>query len=217
MHNDWQPILRKLAEAPSYQQLRVFLAQEYRRAVVYPAMDHLFRAFELTPYSEVKVCILGQDPYHGEGQANGLAFSVAEDQALPPSLRNIYKELDDDLHQGKPRNGDLTHWAKQGVLLLNTVLSVRAHQAHSHRQQGWEDFTDGVICALNARVEPVVFILWGSPARAKKNLIDSHHFIIEAPHPSPLSAHRGFFGSKPFSKTNAILEQLGEKPIDWVG
>lgn len=217
VHNDWQAILTSLSERPSYQQLRRFLAHEYQTEVVYPSMDRLFRAFQLTSYKDVKVCILGQDPYHGEGQANGLAFSVAKDQALPPSLKNIYKELEDDLHQGVPKDGDLSHWAKQGVLLLNTVLSVRAQKAHSHRQQGWEEFTDGVICALNARIEPIIFVLWGNPARAKKKLIDGHHYIIEAPHPSPLSAHRGFFGSKPFSKVNAILKELGEEPIDWVG
>lgn len=218
LDNDWQPILEKLTANESYSKLHDFLKTEYTRnhPPIYPPMTEIWQALTLTPYDKVKVCILGQDPYHGEGQANGLAFSVKKGVKIPPSLQNIYKELHSDLGCPIPTHGDLTKWAKEGVLLLNTVLTVRAHQAFSHRDKGWEEVTDGIIKTLNQRERPVVFILWGSPSRAKKKLIDTHkHVIIESPHPSPLSAYRGFFGSKPFSTANFALIKMGEKPVDW--
>ena len=176
----------------------------------------MFNAFSFTPLEKVKVLILGQDPYHGEGQANGLCFSVHPGIEIPPSLVNIYKELHDDLGCYIPDNGDLTKWARQGVLLLNTVLTVRAHQANSHRGIGWEEFTDAAIRALAEQDRPIVFLLWGSPARRKKALIrNPKHLIIESPHPSPLSAYNGFFGSRPFSRANEYLEKSGVEPIDW--
>ena len=176
----------------------------------------IFHAFEVTPLEDVKVVILGQDPYHGDGQAHGLCFSVQPQVAIPPSLENIYKELQDDLGCYIPNNGYLEKWAKQGVLLLNTVLTVRAHQANSHRGIGWEQFTDAAIKILNQQDRPIVFILWGRPAQQKKAMLNNpHHLILEAPHPSPLSAYRGFFGSKPFSQTNRFLEDHGVAPIDW--
>jgi uracil-DNA glycosylase len=176
----------------------------------------VFSAFEFTPLENVKAVILGQDPYHGPGQANGLCFSVHKGVEIPPSLVNIYKELHDDLGCYIPNNGDLTKWAKQGVMLLNTVLTVRAHQANSHRGIGWEQFTDAAIKILAEQDRPMVYILWGSPARAKKVLIHNpKHLVLEAPHPSPLSAYHGFFGSRPFSKTNRFLEEHGVEPIDW--
>ena len=190
--------------------------EEYRTHQIFPPADDIFNAFALTPLHEVKVVILGQDPYHGEGQAHGLCFSVKPDVEIPPSLINIYKELQDDCGCEIPNNGYLTKWAKQGVLLLNTVLTVRAHQANSHRGIGWEEFTDAAIRVLNEQDRPMVFILWGRPAQMKKSMLTNpNHLIIESPHPSPLSAYRGFFGSRPFSRTNKYLKEHGLKEIDW--
>lgn len=216
IHNSWQEILQSEFEKPYYQELREFLKKEYATQKIHPDMDHIFEALELTPYEDVKVVILGQDPYHGINQAHGLSFSVQPGVKIPPSLQNIYKELQADLGIPPVHHGYLTSWAKQGVLLLNTVLTVREGQAYSHRGHGWERLTDTIIEKLNERTEPIVFILWGKPAQEKEKMIDtSKHMIIKSPHPSPLSAHRGFFGSRPFSKTNAALESFGEKPIDW--
>jgi len=201
---------------PYYRDLYKTVLNEYKTRLIFPPSSAIFNAFDLTPLDEVKVVILGQDPYHGDGQANGLCFSVHPDVAIPPSLVNIFKELHDDLGCRIPDNGDLTKWARQGVLLLNTVLTVRAHQANSHRGIGWETFTDAAIRALAEQDRPMVFILWGSAARAKKALIrNPKHYIVESPHPSPLSAYSGFFGSRPFSKTNNYLIRSGLQPIDW--
>ena len=190
--------------------------EEYATHMIFPPSNEVFSAFELTPLADVKVVILGQDPYHNVGQAHGLCFSVKPDVEIPPSLVNIYKELHDDLGCYIPNNGYLVKWAKQGVLMLNTVLTVRAHQANSHRGIGWEEFTNAAIRVLNEQDRPIVFILWGSPAQRKKEMLNNpKHLILEAPHPSPLSAYRGFFGSKPFSQTNAFLEKNGLTPIDW--
>ncbi len=214
--NDWLEPLKPEFSKPYYAKLYKTILQEYRTRRVYPAADDIFNAFEYTPLSEVKVVILGQDPYHGDGQAHGLCFSVKPEVEIPPSLVNIYQELHDDLGCYIPDNGCLTKWAKQGVLLLNTVLTVRAHQANSHRGLGWEEFTDAVIRILDAQDRPIVFILWGRPAQAKKSMLrNPGHLILEAPHPSPLSAYRGFFGSRPFSRTNQFLESHGQTPIDW--
>jgi uracil-DNA glycosylase len=216
LKNDWAPRLAGEFEKTYYQELREFLVGEYNTQTIYPDRYDIFSALHLTPYTETKVVILGQDPYHGPGQAHGLSFSVKPGVRIPPSLKNIYRELADDLGCEIPNHGYLEHWAKQGVLLLNTVLTVRQAQANSHRGKGWETFTDEVITQINQREQPVVFILWGRPAQLKKKLItSSHHYIIESPHPSPLSASRGFFGSKPFSKVNRFLEQSGNEPIDW--
>lgn len=216
IHNEWQEILQEEFQAPYYQQLRMFLKQEYEEQMIYPVMQDIWQAFELTPYNDVKVLILGQDPYHGPNQAHGLSFSVQKGVKIPPSLRNIYKELEEDLGIKPANHGDLTSWAKQGIFLLNTVLTVRQGQAYSHRGKGWEMLTDAVIRALNNRKEPVIFLLWGNASIAKKALIDTQkHIVLTSPHPSPLSAHRGFFGSKPFSKINDALIDLGEEPIDW--
>ena len=214
--NDWDDVLQPVFAEPYVQELREFLLKEYKEQTVYPDMHDILNAFKKTPFHKVKVVLLGQDPYHGEGQAHGLSFSVREGVRTPPSLRNIYKELSSDIGCEIPQSGSLTGWADQGVLLLNTVLTVRAAQAHSHRKQGWEKLTDEVIRILSAREEPMVFILWGRPAQEKKRLIDlTKHVTIESVHPSPLSANRGFFGTKPFSKTNEWLTSFGEKPIDW--
>ncbi|GKV69093.1 uracil-DNA glycosylase [Sporosarcina sp. NCCP-2716] len=214
--NGWDPVLEDVFDAPFYQELRGFLKKEYAEHAVYPDMHDIWNAFRQTPYETVKVVLLGQDPYHGSGQAHGLSFSVQHGVRTPPSLRNIFKELESDIGCAKPAAGSLTGWAEQGVLLLNTVLTVRDGEAHSHRKHGWEQFTDAVIRKLSDRDEPLVFILWGKPAQEKKKLIDlTKHVTIESVHPSPLSASRGFFGSKPFSKTNGWLEQWGEEPIDW--
>lgn len=215
-HNDWAQYLDEELKQPYYLKLRQFLIGEYRTQRVYPDMYAIFNALHYTPYAAVKCVILGQDPYHGPGQAHGLSFSVQPGVPPPPSLINIFKELQTDLGCRIPNNGCLKPWAEQGVLLLNTVLTVREHQANSHRGQGWETFTDKIIALLNAREKPLAFILWGAPARKKKVMIDNpRHFIVEAPHPSPLSASYGFFGSRPFSKVNAFLESTGQKPIDW--
>ncbi|MDE0584219.1 uracil-DNA glycosylase [Planococcus sp. A6] len=214
--NDWQEILGEEFSKSYYKELREFLKDEYAKETIYPVKENIWNAFEHTAYQDVKAVILGQDPYHGPNQAHGLSFSVQPGIAHPPSLRNIFKELEDDIGCEKPVDGTLTKWSDQGVLMLNTVLTVRQGQAHSHQRKGWEQFTDEVIRKLSARKEPVIFILWGKPAQTKKRLIDTErHDIIEAPHPSPLSAHRGFFGSKPFSKVNKLLQSRGEEPIDF--
>ncbi|ALS03039.1 uracil-DNA glycosylase [Enterococcus silesiacus] len=216
IHNSWQNVLEEEFTKDYYLKLRDFLKQEYSQQTIYPDMYHIYSALELTPYEDVKVVILGQDPYHGPNQAHGLSFSVQPGVKTPPSLMNIYKELQEDLGYPLVSHGFLESWAKQGVLLLNTVLTVRNGQAYSHRGQGWENLTDAIIKKLNEREQPIVFILWGKPAQEKIKMIDTNkHIIIKSPHPSPLAAHRGFFGSKPFSKTNQALEQLGETPINW--
>ncbi len=214
--NDWLEVLSGEFRKPYYKELYRFVLQEYQTAQVFPPADDIFNAFHLTPLSEVKVVILGQDPYHNVGQAHGLCFSVKQDVEIPPSLVNIYQELHDDLGCYIPNNGYLVKWASQGVLLLNTVLTVRAHLANSHRGKGWEEFTDAAIRALNEQDRPIVFILWGKPAQMKKSMLNNpNHLILEAPHPSPLSAYRGFFGSRPFSKANNFLSENGVAPIDW--
>lgn len=214
--NDWLEPLKPEFGKPYYRKLYQKVNEEYSTRVIYPPADDIFNAFAFTPLKEVKVVILGQDPYHGEGQAHGLCFSVKPEVEIPPSLVNIYKELHDDCGCYIPNHGYLTKWAKQGVLLLNTVLTVRAHQANSHRGIGWEEFTDAAIRILNEQNQPIVFILWGRPAQMKRSMLTNpEHLILEAPHPSPLSARRGFFGSKPFSKTNDFLKANGLTPIDW--
>jgi uracil-DNA glycosylase len=213
---DWNPVLRAELEKPYFGELRAFVDAERNRAAVYPPADEVFAALHLTPYEDVKVLILGQDPYHGPGQAHGLCFSVRPGVDVPPSLANIYAEMESDLGLPRPDHGCLDAWARQGVLLLNATLTVRARQAASHQGKGWETFTDSVIQAVNAKPERVVFILWGSSARRKKALVDtSRHVVIESPHPSPLSAHRGFFGSRPFSRANEALVAAGREPVDW--
>jgi len=215
-HNDWQAILQPELEKPYYQELRSFLIQEYRSRKIFPPMQEIYSAFHKTAYQDVKVLILGQDPYFNDRQANGLAFSVSKEVDIPPSLVNIYKELEDDLGIPPAAHGDLSAWAEQGVLLLNAVLTVRAYHAASHRGMGWETFTAEVIRKLNQREKPVVFILWGNDARRQKSLITGRqHLILESAHPSPLSAYRGFFGSRPFSKANEFLRRNGETEIDW--
>ena len=214
--NDWQQPLEVEFKKPYYKDLDKKVLEEYRSRQIFPNPDDIFNAFHLTPLKDVKVVILGQDPYHNDGQAHGLCFSVKPDVEVPPSLVNIYKELQDDLGCRIPNNGYLVKWAKQGVLMLNTVLTVRAHQANSHRGIGWEQFTDAVIRAVDAQDRPIVFLLWGRPAQMKKSMLHNpKHLILEAPHPSPLSAYRGFFGCKHFSQTNAFLEKNGLAPIDW--
>ncbi|PWW31114.1 uracil-DNA glycosylase [Cytobacillus oceanisediminis] len=216
LNNDWQEVLGEEFQKPYYRQLREFLKNEYENYTVYPKQEDVFNALQYTPYRDVKTVILGQDPYHGPGQAHGLSFSVKPDVKIPPSLKNIFKEMQDDLDCDIPNNGYLVKWAKEGVLLLNTVLTVRKGQAHSHKGKGWELFTDRVIQKLNERKKPVIFILWGKPAQEKGKLIDdSKHFILTSPHPSPFSARKGFFGSRPFSKANELLRKQGEEPIDW--
>lgn len=216
LKNDWAPLLEEEFSKPYYLQLREFLKQEYKHYRIYPDMYDIFNALHYTAFADVKVVILGQDPYHGPNQAHGLSFSVKPGVPLPPSLKNIFLELQADLGCTPPSFGYLVPWTKQGVLLLNTVLTVREGQAHSHQGKGWEIFTDRVIEILNRKSNPVVYILWGSAAQVKQQLIDTNkHFIIKAPHPSPLSAHRGFFGSKPFSKTNSILKTIGQTEINW--
>ena len=214
--NDWLEPLSAEFKKPYYARLYKTVKEEYNTRKIFPEAKDIFSAFELTPFHKVKVVILGQDPYHNVGQAHGLCFSVKPGVEIPPSLVNIYQELHDDLGCYIPNNGYLTKWAKQGVLLLNTVLTVRAHAANSHRGIGWEEFTDAAIKALNELDHPIVFILWGRPAQNKKAMLTNpHHLILEAPHPSPLSAYRGFFGSRPFSKANEFLKAHGVEPIDW--
>lgn len=214
--NDWDTVLGDEFKKTYYRELREFLKREYTQEVIYPHMNDLWTAFKLTPFNNVKVVILGQDPYHGPGQAHGLSFSVKPGVVHPPSLRNIFKELHTDMGCSVPQDGTLSQWAERGVLLLNTVLTVRQGQAYSHRGQGWETFTDKVIQRLSEREQPIVFILWGRPAQEKKGLIDlARHGVVESFHPSPLSASRGFFGSRPFSKANQMLANWNEQPIDW--
>ena len=214
--NSWDSLLEGEFDKEYYKKLRGMLARECRNYTVYPDMYDIFNALKFTPYENVKAVILGQDPYHGPGQAHGLCFSVKRGVPAPPSLQNIFKELNDDLGVTPPSHGELTSWAKQGVLLLNTVLTVQAHQAFSHRGKGWEEFTNAAIQVLNEQDRPMVFILWGRPAQEKKAFLNNpKHLILESPHPSPLSASRGFFGSRPFSKTNLFLEENGIAPIDW--
>ena len=216
IQNDWLDALKDEFRQPYYKKLFQTVNEEYRTRRIFPPADDIFNAFHLTPLHEVKVVILGQDPYHGEGQAHGLCFSVKPGVDIPPSLVNIYKELHDDMGCTIPNHGCLTKWAKQGVLLLKTVLTVRAHQANSHKGIGWEEFTDAAIRKLNEQDRPIVFMLWGRPAQAKKAMLHNpKHLILEAPHPSPLSAYRGFFGSRPFSQANRFLEAQGIEPIDW--
>ncbi len=215
--NDWSLALKDEFNKPYYRDLYRFVKEEYSTRVVYPPADDIFNALHLTPLKDVKVLILGQDPYHNEHQAHGLSFSVLPDQKdIPPSLQNIYKELQEDLVCYIPNNGYLKKWADQGVLMLNTVLTVRAHEPNSHQGRGWENFTDAIIQAVNQKDEPVVYMLWGKPAQSKiPMLTNPKHLILKAPHPSPLSAYRGFFGCKHFSKCNEFLSQNGLEPIDW--
>ena len=212
----WAEALQGEFRKPYYKKLFQTVGEEYRTQQVFPPAEDLFNAFHLTPLEKVKVVILGQDPYHGDGQAHGLCFSVKPGVDIPPSLVNIYKEMEDDLGTYIPNNGCLEKWARQGVLLLNTVLTVRAHQPNSHRNIGWEEFTDAAIRVLGEQDRPMVFILWGRPAQMKSSMLTNpKHLILKAPHPSPLSAYRGFFGSRPFSTTNEYLQNRGLQPIDW--
>ncbi len=214
--NDWLAELEPEFQKSYYKDLYQFVLNEYNTSQVFPPADDIFNAFHLTPLGQVKVVIIGQDPYHNVGQAHGLCFSVKPEVDIPPSLVNIYKELHDDLGCYIPNNGYLVKWARQGVLMLNTVLTVRAHMANSHRGKGWEEFTDAAIKALNRQDRPIVFILWGRPAQMKERMLNNpNHLILKAPHPSPLSAYNGFFGSKPFSQANHFLEEHGVTPIDW--
>ena len=214
--NDWAFQLQEETRKPYYKKLYETVVKEYKTTQVFPPSRDLFKAYELCPYHKVKVVILGQDPYHNVGQAQGMSFSVPKGVPLPPSLQNIFKEIRDDLSILEPDGGDLSYWAKQGVLLLNTVLTVRAHQAFSHRGIGWEEFTDATIRAIEEKEDPVVYILWGTPAQKKRSMIrQKKRLVLTAPHPSPLSAYRGFFGSKPFSKCNAYLRKEGVEEIDW--
>lgn len=213
---DWYEALKGEFRKPYYKQLFDTVNEEYRTRQIFPPADDIFNAFHYTPLKDVKVVIFGQDPYHNYGQAHGLCFSVKKGVQIPPSLVNIYKELQDDLGCTIPSHGCLTKWAEQGVLMLNTVLTVRAHEANSHKGIGWEEFTDAAIRVLNEQDRPMVFILWGAPAQRKEKMLNNpQHLILKAPHPSPLSSYRGFFGSKPFSQTNAFLKAHGVEPIDW--
>jgi uracil-DNA glycosylase len=218
IESSWKKMLEDEFGKEYFKSLSQFVKAEYQHALVYPAPKNIFRAFELCPFDKVEVVILGQDPYHGPGQANGLCFAVNEGVPLPPSLKNIFKEIEDDLGKSLAHtSGDLERWATQGVLLLNATLTVRAHTAGSHQKKGWEEFTDAVIKTLSDKKENLVFILWGNYARSKGSLVDwGRHEIIESAHPSPLSAHNGFFGSKPFSRTNEYLKEHDKKPIDWL-
>jgi len=214
--NSWKNHLEQEIEKPYFIKLKRFIDEEYQDKEIYPPRELIFKAFEACPFDKVKVVILGQDPYHGPDQANGLSFSVNDNMKYPPSLRNIYKELKNDLDLPMSQSGNLEQWAKQGVLLLNATLTVRANEAGSHQKMGWEDFTDAAIKALSEKREKLVFVLWGSYAQKKGSQIDAgKHHIIKSAHPSPLSAHRGFFGSKPFSQTNKFLIEQGLDPIDW--
>ncbi len=217
LKNDWAEILKDEFKKEYYLNLREFLKEEYSTNTVYPEMEDIFNTLKFTSFKDTKVVILGQDPYHGKGQSHGLSFSVKKGIRTPPSLRNIYKELNTDLGFSIPNNGYLKKWTDQGVLLLNTSFTVKEAEANSHSKIGWEIFTDRIIELLNEREEPLVFILWGNNAKAKEELItNDRHCIIKSFHPSPLSASRGFFGSKPFSKTNDFLKSIGKEPIDWL-
>nr|MDH3161954.1 uracil-DNA glycosylase [Bacillus licheniformis] len=216
LNDSWWQQLKDEFDKPYYQELREMLKREYAEHTVYPEPNDIYNALHYTSYENVKVVILGQDPYHGPGQAHGLSFSVQPGVNPPPSLKNIFIELQNDIGADIPNHGSLVSWAKQGVLSLNTVLTVRRGQANSHKGKGWEQLTDSIIDVLNKRDKPVVFILWGRHAQMKKERIDtSKHFIIQSPHPSPFSARNGFFGSRPFSRANQYLEQIGDEPIDW--
>ena len=216
MQTDWNPILRQEFNKPYWVELQNYIFDQRASHMVFPAHPDVFRAFHLTSFATLKVVILGQDPYHGVGQANGLCFSVSPGVSFPPSLQNIFKELEDDLGVSKPQSGDLAAWAEQGILLLNTTLTVRQGAPASHQGKGWETFTDEVIRCISQKKEKIVFVLWGQSARRKKSLIDvTKHTCIESVHPSPLSAYRGFFGSKPFSRINQLLRQQGITEIDW--
>ena len=214
---DWLPAVRAEFAKPYYRELYQFVRKEYESGTVYPPADQIFNALHLTPLGKVRVVILGQDPYHNVHQAHGLCFSVPEDQReIPPSLINIYRELHDDVGCRMPQTGCLTKWAEQGVLLLNTVLTVRAHQANSHRNHGWEQFTDAIIRAVETQDRPIVYMLWGTPAQSKAPMVTNpKHLVLKAPHPSPLSAYRGFFGCRHFSQCNEFLKTHGETPVDW--
>lgn len=214
---DWNNLLQSEMQKPYFAALERFVDEEYGTHECYPARENIFRAFDLCPFQKVKVVLLGQDPYHEPGQAHGLSFSVPVGVKLPPSLRNIYKELASDLQTDVPTNGDLSRWATQGVLLLNSTLTVRCHQADSHARHGWETFTDAVISLISEKIDHVVFLLWGAYAIQKKELIDtSRHLVLQSPHPSPLSAHRGFFGNHHFSLTNQYLSAHNRGPINWI-
>ena len=214
--NDWDQVLQGEFEKDYYVKLRAFLKDEYATQTVYPSMYDIFNAFKTTPYAETRVVIIGQDPYYRPGQAHGMCFSVRPGTALPPSLKNIYKEISDDIGVQMSLNGYLKPWAEQGVLLLNTVLTVRENQPLSHKGKGWETFTDNVLKKLNEREDPIIFLLWGTPAKNKAQVITKPaHIKLTAAHPSPLSAHYGFFGCKHFSKTNDLLRSMGKEPIDW--
>ena len=216
MSSDWQLALKPEFAKPYYKKLYDFINEEYSTRQIFPPGDDIFNAFSFTPLEKVKVVILGQDPYHNVGQAHGLCFSVNKGVDIPPSLVNIYKELHDDLGCSIPDHGNLTEWAQQGVLLLNTVLTVRAHEANSHRNMGWEEFTDAAMQVLNKVDRPIVFMLWGSPAQTKGRILNNpNHLVLKAPHPSPLSAYRGFFGCRHFSQCNDFLRAHGVEPIDW--
>jgi len=213
---DWRDALAAEFDKPYFADLEAFLAEEFETQTIYPPRDEIFAAFHHAPYADVKLLLLGQDPYHGPGQAHGLSFSVKPGVKAPPSLRNIFKELKSDLGHDVPNNGDLSPWAAQGVLLLNAVLTVRHKTAASHKKSGWMKFTDAVIKKLNEREDPVIFLLWGGFAKKKAKFIkNDHHVVIQGTHPSPLSARNGFFGSAPFSTINGALEELGKEPIDW--
>ncbi len=213
---DWNPLLRSEFDQSYWRELTKFVQDERRQHQVYPPHDEVFAALHLTSFESVRAVILGQDPYHGPGQAHGLCFSVRPGVPAPPSLKNIFSELETDLGLSRPADGSLLRWAEQGVLLLNTTLTVRARQAASHQGKGWEKFTDRIIEVVSGKSDRVVFVLWGSAARRKKQMIDlSRHAVVESPHPSPLSAHRGFLGSRPFSQVNSLLEEAGRTPIDW--
>lgn len=216
IHESWKEALKAEFAHPYMEELKAFLIEEKKNYSIFPHGNHIFNAFNSTPFENVKVVILGQDPYHGAGQAHGLSFSVQHGVPLPPSLQNIFKELVSDIGCEYPKSGDLSHWAQEGVLLLNTLLTVRSGEPFSHKERGWERFTDQVIRTLNEEREHIVFILWGAPAGKKASLIDAtKHLILKAPHPSPLSSYRGFFGSKPFSRTNDYLKSMRIVPIEW--
>ena len=217
MQTDWNPLLGGELEKTYFRELQNFISDQRKQFTVYPAPENVFAALHLTTYADTRVVVLGQDPYHGPNQAHGLCFSVQRNVAIPPSLANIYKELGADLNVPTPKHGNLEYWARQGVLLLNTTLTVRAGEAGSHQGHGWETFTDEIIRTVNAKSHPVVFVLWGAFARKKKALIDTtKHHIVESAHPSPLSAHNGFFGSRPFTKINTALVNSGLTPINWI-
>ena len=216
INNEWDYVLEDVFESEQYKNLEVFLENEYEKSVIYPIKENIFNALKLTSYNDVKVVIIGQDPYHEPNQAHGLAFSVLEGIKLPPSLKNIYKEIESDLGIKMSGSGNLTSWAEQGVLLLNNVLTVKAHEANSHKKKGWEYVTDKIVEKLNEREETVIFVFWGNNAKSKQKIIDTtKHIVLTAPHPSPLSAYHGFFGCGHFSKINEILRNSGKKEIDW--